>query len=103
LSKEELKMVTDVIERFLKDEISSQELYEDIIKFITSAHIRNGESEGNYFVIKKKDQDNFFVFAENIYPDNHREIPYSVSIYRNVLLATINENALEKGINIKSI
>jgi hypothetical protein len=46
-------LITDVIERFLKDEISSQELYEDIIKFITSTHIRNGEFEGNYFIIKK--------------------------------------------------
>jgi hypothetical protein len=50
-------VIKNVIERFLDDEILHQELYEEIINFITSFHIRNGEFEGNYFIIKKMDQD----------------------------------------------
>ncbi|MBP1967897.1 hypothetical protein J2Z65_007214 [Paenibacillus aceris] len=65
-------MLINVLERFLESEVRYQEMYEEIIKFITSAHIRNGEFEGNYFIIKKMDQDIFFIFAENIHPvDNH--------------------------------
>lgn len=90
----------DVIERFLRDEISSQELYEDIYNFITSFHIRNGEFEANYFIIKKMDESNFFIYAENIYPDNHREIPYSISIYKNNLIQKINEYAYSRGLKI---
>lgn len=76
-------------------------MYEEIIKFITSAHIRNGEFEGNYFIIKKMDQDNFFIFAENIHPvDNHREIPYSASVYRNDLVTKINEYALKQHLKL---
>lgn len=43
----------DTIERFLDDEISSQEMYEAIYNFITSFHIRSGEFEGNHYIIKK--------------------------------------------------
>jgi hypothetical protein len=43
----------DVMKRFLNGEISSQALYEDIFSFINSFHIRNGEFEGNYYIIKK--------------------------------------------------
>jgi hypothetical protein len=89
--------IINVIERFLDDEISNQELYEAIIDFITHPHIRNGEFEGNYFIIKKMDPINFFIYAENIYPDNHREIPYSTSIYCNNLVALINEHAKKQG------
>lgn len=90
----------DLMERFLKDEISSQELYEDIHHFIDSYHIRNGEFEANYYIIKKMDSDNFIIYAENIYPDNHREIPYSASVYKNLLLQTINEYAKKIGLTV---
>lgn len=50
-----------VIKRFLEDEISSQELYEVMFDFIDSVHIRNGEFEGNYFIIKKMDLNNFII------------------------------------------
>jgi hypothetical protein len=90
----------DVMERFLRDEISSQELYEDIYNFITSFHIRNGEFEANYYIIKKMDEGNFLIYAENIYPDNHREIPYSFSVYKDVLIKNINEYAKNHGIKI---
>ncbi len=90
----------NVIERFLKNEISSQELYEDIYSFITSFHIRNGEFEANYYIIKKMDQDNFFIYAENTYPDHTRDIPYSVSIYKHDLVDCINEYAQLQGFTL---
>ncbi|MCT4688505.1 hypothetical protein [Vallitalea sp.] len=90
----------DVIERFLRDEISSQELYEDIYNFITSFHIRNGEFEANYYIIKKLDNINFLIYAENIYQDNHREIPYSISIYKDNLIRKINNYAHTQGLKV---
>ncbi|WP_315794968.1 hypothetical protein [Paenibacillus sp. BIC5C1] len=97
----------EVIKRFLEDEVSSQELYEAIYDFIDSVHIRNGEFEGNYFIIKKMDVTNFIIYAENIYPENiypdenHREIPYSTSIYKENLLREINERARDKKYILK--
>lgn len=92
----------EVIKRFLEDEISSQELYEAIFDFIDSVHIRNGEFEGNYFIIKKMDLTNFIIYPENIYPDeNHREIPYSTSIYKENLLKEINERARDNKYILK--
>jgi hypothetical protein len=92
----------NLIERFLDDEISSQDLYESIYDFITSFHIRNGEFEGNYYIIKKMDPDNFIIFPENIYPDNHREIPNCISIYKDDLIVKINEHAKKQGFIVKS-
>ena len=90
----------DVMERFLNDEISSQELYEDIINFINSFHIRMGEFEGNYYIIKKMDSINFIIYAENIFPDGHREIPYSINVYKDRLLEMIQSYAMKKGLKI---
>ncbi|MFD1884163.1 hypothetical protein [Paenibacillus wenxiniae] len=91
----------NVMERFLESEISSQKLYEDIYSFITSFHIRSGEFEANYYIIKKMDQINFFIYAENIFPDDHhREIPYSTSIYSNHLIKAINEYAQLQGFTV---
>ncbi|QSX06730.1 hypothetical protein JYG23_04600 [Sedimentibacter sp. zth1] len=90
----------NVMERFLNDEISSQELYEDIFNFINSFHIRNGEFEANYYIIKKMDADNFIIYAENVYPDGHREIPYSLSVYKQVLCDSINGHAERIGLKI---
>ncbi|KGP78175.1 hypothetical protein P364_0129885 [Paenibacillus sp. MAEPY2] len=92
----------EVIKLFLEDEISSQELYEAIFDFIDSVHIRNGEFEGNYFIIKKMDLTNFIIYPENINPDeNHREIPYSTSIYKENLLKEINERARDNKYILK--
>lgn len=93
--------MSNLIERFLDDEISSQELYESIYDFVTSFHIRSGEFEGNYYIIKKMDRDNFFIFPENIYPDNHREIPNCISVYRDNLVNNINAHALKQAFVIK--
>jgi hypothetical protein len=94
------EIMIDVMKRFLNDEISSQELYEDIFSFINSFHIRNGEFEGNYYIIKKMDRDNFLIYAENVFPDNHREIPYSLSVYKEDLLKSINHHAKLNGFSI---
>lgn len=90
----------DVLKRFLNDEISSQELYEDIFSFINSFHIRNGEFEGNYYIIKKMDRDNILIYAENVYSDDHREIPYSLSVYKEDLLKRINDHAKLTGLTV---
>ncbi len=90
----------NLVGRFLDDEISSQELYQSIHDFITSYHIRSGEFEANYYVIKKMDHDNFIVFPENVFPDNHREIPNCFSIYKDDLIARINEHAKNQGFTV---
>ena len=51
------------INRFWGDEISSQELYGDIFDSITSVHIRNGEFEGNYYILKEMNLDNFIIYV----------------------------------------
>lgn len=55
----------NILEGFLQSEINTQELYEDIMSFITSYHIRCGEFEGNEYIIKKMDQTNFEDGREN--------------------------------------
>ncbi|MBP2000778.1 hypothetical protein J2Z69_001809 [Paenibacillus shirakamiensis] len=93
--------MSNIIEKFLDDEISSQELYESIYDFVTSFHIRSGEFEANYYIIKKMDSDNFFIFPENIYPDNHREIPHCISIYKDRLVSLINAHARKQALVIR--
>lgn len=88
------------MDSFLQAEINNQALYDDIIYFITSFHIRNGEFEGNEYIIKKMDQINFIIFSE--YEDNAgvREIHFAEAIYRKMLIKKINEYAITKGIKI---
>lgn len=90
----------DVLNGFLRSEINSQELYDSIINFILSFHIRMGEFEGNEYIIKKMDQTNFFIFPEYIYPDGRREIHGTVSIYRKKLISAINNYANRKGLSV---
>ncbi len=90
----------NTIEKFLEDEISYQDMYEEICAFITSTHIRNGEFEGNYYILKKMDLLNFIIYPEDLYPDNHREISYCISIYKHDLLKKITDYAKQQGLNI---
>lgn len=90
----------DVMKLFLQAEIGTQELYEAMLAFILSPHIRSGEFEGNEYIIKKYDQINFFIFPEYEYPDGHREIHGAISIYRGKLLEQINKAAQEKGLRL---
>lgn len=91
----------DILKKFLDSEINTQELYDDIISFITSFHIRKGEFEGNRFIIKKMDRLNYFIFPEDEYEDEKREISYVMSIFENTLLNEINDYAKNKGIIVK--
>ena len=90
----------DIIKKFLGSEINTQELYDVIIDFITSFHVRNGEFEGNRFIIKKMDQLNFFIFPEDENRDGCREISYAMAVYRHILLNEINQYAITKDIKI---
>lgn len=94
------EIIMDVLEGFLQAEINTQELYEDIMSFITSYHIRCGEFEGNEHIIKKMDQTNFILFPEYIDTDGEREIHGARSVYRNNLIKEINDCAQVKGIQV---
>lgn len=54
----------EILQSFLEIEISDQEYYDGIIRFIYSGNIRCGEYECNQFVVKKMDLLNFIVFEE---------------------------------------
>lgn len=91
----------DIMKSFLQAEINTQELYDDIINYITSYHIRNGEFEGNEYIIKKMDQINFIVYSEYEYGEKGREIHGAISIYRHDLIRIINDYAVTKRIVIR--
>ena len=91
----------NVLVRFLQSEINNQELYDDIIAFITSYHVRNGEFEGNEYIIKKMDQTNFILFPEYDDGEGGKEIHAAEAIYRDNLIKQINNYAITKGIVIK--
>lgn len=90
----------NVMEGFLQSEINTQELYEEIMNFITSYHVRNGEFEGNEYIIKKMDQTNFIIFPEYEDEDGEREIHAAEAVYRENLIKRINEYASKKTIII---
>jgi hypothetical protein len=90
----------NVMEGFLQSEINTQELYEEIMNFITSHHVRNGEFEGNEYIIKKMDQINFIIFPEYEDEDGEREIHAAEAVYRENLIKRINEYASKKNIII---
>ena len=91
----------DIISEFLQAEIYPNGMYEEIILFITSPHIRSGEFEGNEYIIKKMDQANFLIFLEYTYDDGKREIHFAISVYRENLIQAINDYAHSRGIQIK--
>ena len=93
----------NVLEGFLQAEINTQELYEDIMSFITSYHIRSGEFEGNEYIIKKMDQTNFILFPEYIDANEEREIHGAISVYRNNLIREINAYAQAKAIHVMDV
>ena len=90
----------DVMQGFLQYEISNPDLYKSIVEFICSVHIRNGEFECNEYIIKKMDQQNFFIYPEYEYPDGHREMQPVISIYRKHLLQAIQEKAKTSGFTL---
>ena len=90
----------NVMEEFLQAEINTQELYDDIISFITSFHVRNGEFEGNEYIVKKMDQTNFIIFSEYESEDGVREIHVAEAVYGQILIKKIQEYAKIKNLTI---
>lgn len=91
----------DVMASFLQAEINTQDLYDDIINYIVSYHVRNGEFEGNEYIIKKMDQMNFILYSEYECGESEREIHAALAVYRHELLRAINSYARKKGISIR--
>ncbi len=92
----------NILQDFLSTEVSYQDMYDEIVKFVVSPHIRCGELEGNRYIVKKMDYYNFIIFAEDVYDAHRREINHVISIYRNTLLKEINTFAQTRGVNIIS-
>lgn len=88
----------DIMSKFMQAELNSQEALDEIQLFIESNGIRSGEFEGNEYIIKKMDRDNFIIFPEYIDNKANREIPFAMSIYKEQLLQKISSYTLEKSI-----
>ena len=52
----------DMIKDFLYSEMSIEELYKEVIFFINSDEIQKGEFEGNQYILKKIDKENFILY-----------------------------------------
>ena len=91
--------MNNLLTDFLYSEITNQDMYEGIMSFILSYHIRCGEFEGNEYVIKKMDQLNYIIFAEYV-NKTEKEIAKAFSIYRNPLIEAINYEAKKRKIDI---
>ncbi|WP_010095343.1 hypothetical protein [Ornithinibacillus scapharcae] len=85
---------------FLNSEISDQEYYDGIIRFIYSGNIRCGEYEGNLYIIHKFNLNNFIIYCEYTI-DGKKEIHQSFSIQKNKLLRLINDYAKKQGFLIR--
>lgn len=90
----------DLLRGFLDDEISDQEYYDGIIRFIYSGNIRCGEYEGNLYIIQKLDLDNFIIYCEYTI-DEKREVHQTFSIRKNKLIRHINNYARKQGFIIR--
>ncbi|MFD1019616.1 hypothetical protein [Thalassobacillus hwangdonensis] len=88
-----------MLKDFLEDEISDEEFYKAIVEFISSWNIRCGEYEGNRFVIKKKDHENFLVYDEYEI-DGKRVTHQTVPITKKDLLEKIHEHARKQGFTV---
>jgi len=88
----------DILNKFLQSEINSKEFYNDILYFINSFEIRKGEFEGNEFIIKKIDRENFIIYPEYDDGKSGIQIPFSMSIYKNNLIYEINKYAQQQEI-----
>lgn len=58
-----------ILKEFLDTEFFCVEAADGIIQFILDANIRNGEYEGNEFILKKLNLYNFVIFKEYVYRD----------------------------------
>ena len=90
----------EIVENFLNTEISYQEMYEEIVYFINLFDIRCGELECNDYIVKKVDQNNFFIFVEDVYPDGKKEINNVISIPKDLLVQRIQQHAKRIGLKV---
>lgn len=87
---------------FLSDEISYQEMYDEIIWFINSYEIKNGEFEANSHVIRKIDNNNFIISSELVDNNNMRHIGDLEVYNKDNLIKMINEHAKNQNLNIRN-
>lgn len=85
-----------ILKEFLHDETSILEAKEAILSFIKNENLRNGEYEGNSYVLKKMDPVNFIIYLEYVYPDKEqdtmsRSIMRCASFYRDELIEAIEK------------
>ena len=90
----------DVMEKFLDTEVSYQEIYEEILYFVNLFDIRCGELECNEYIIKKFDQNNFFIFREDVYPDGRKEIDNVINISKDLFIEKLQRYAQKIGLKI---
>ena len=90
-----------LIDKFMQTEIISSDVYDAVMNFICSNNIRNGEYEGNEYIIKKMDNLNIIIYLEYETPTYPREISEASSIYRKDLINKINKYARQEGIEIQ--
>lgn len=86
-----------MIKEFLMTEANEKDLANAILQFVNSYEIRNGEFEGNSYVIRKMDCNNFIIFEEHIDQEGNKMVIKAFSIYRKDLQNAIVNKAQELG------
>lgn len=92
----------NIIESFFDELIFDQECYDEIYDFIISESIRCGEYEGNCFILKKLDLNNFIIFNEYRISENQIEISDPYSVKKSTLLKKINLYAKKQGFTLRN-
>ncbi len=95
----------EFLKQFLITEVTDKEEYEVIFHFVSSFDIRNGELEGNEYIIKKMDRENFIIFKEYVYPSPdkpelfQRDIFDCASVYKAELLKVMAKHAKKRALS----
>ena len=83
----------DIVKDFLYSEMSIEELYKEVLFFINSDEIQKGEFEGNQYILRKIDKENFILYAE--YEDKEGRIKEMSGtaqfIHKDKLIETIEK------------
>lgn len=90
-----------MIDNFLLCEIDDKEMIEEILHFINSIHIRNGEFECNLHVIKKINLSTFIIYQEYEDVDGNKSVGLPLcGIFRKDLQMQILKRAKASGISV---
>jgi hypothetical protein len=89
-----------MIKEFLMTEASEKDLANTMLQFINSYEIRNGEFEGNSYIVRKMDCNNFIIFEEHVDQAGNKMIIKAFSIYRKELQDAIFEKAKDLGYEV---